>query len=96
MNYVKTIWCLGVLFIAAAGLIDLPAAWAVEQVNTDTRGFAIKGYDPVAYYTQGKPLKGTETFTYEWMGAEWLFASAEHLDLFKSSPEKYAPQYGGY
>ena len=96
MKYVKTVLCLGVLLIAVIGMIDLPAAWAVEQVNTDTQGLAIKGYDPVAYFTEGKALKGTEKFTYQWMGAEWRFASAEHLDLFKSNPEKYAPQYGGY
>jgi YHS domain-containing protein len=51
---------------------------------------------PYAYFTQGKALKGTERFTYQWMGAEWRFASAEHLDMFRSNPEKYAPQYGGY
>jgi YHS domain-containing protein len=50
----------------------------------------------VAYFTGGKPVKGQDTFTYEWMGAKWKFASQAHLDLFKTSPEKYAPQYGGY
>jgi YHS domain-containing protein len=96
VRYVKTILCLGVLLIAVIGMVDLPTAWAVEPVNTDTQGLAIEGYDPVAYFDQGKPLKGTEKFTYQWMGAEWRFASAGHLDLFQSNPEKYAPQYGGY
>ena len=96
MKYLWIILCLSVLLIAAIRMLDVPTAWAIKPVNTDTQGLAIKGYDPVAYFIQGKPLKGAESFTYHWMGAEWHFASAEHLDLFKSSPEKYAPQYGGY
>ena len=96
MKYLETILCLGVLLIAVIGMFDLPTAWAVEPVNIDTQGLAVNGYDPVAYFNQGKPLKGTEKFTCRWMGAEWRFASAEHLELFKSNPEKYAPQYGGY
>ena len=96
MKYLWTILFLGVLLIAVIGILDLHTAWAIKPVNTDAQGLAIKGYDPVAYFIQGRPLKGAEEFTYHWMGAEWRFASAEHLDLFKSNPEKYAPQYGGY
>jgi len=61
--------------------------------RTDT---AINGYDTVAYFTVGKPVKGLDSFVADWMGAKWKFASQAHLDLFKASPEKYAPQYGGY
>lgn len=61
--------------------------------RTDT---AIRGYDPVAYFTDGKPVKGQDAHVFEWMGAKWKFASREHRDLFAASPEKYAPQYGGY
>jgi YHS domain-containing protein len=86
----------GVLLTAAIGLIELSAAWAAKPINTDTQGLALQGYDPVGYFIQGKPLKGTEEFAYQWMGAEWHFANAEHLDLFRSNPEHYAPQYGGY
>lgn len=57
---------------------------------------AIKGYDPVAYWTQGEPVKGDKKISYEWRGATWQFSSQEHLELFKSEPEKYAPKYGGY
>ncbi|HOP35884.1 MAG TPA: YHS domain-containing (seleno)protein [Syntrophales bacterium] len=96
MKYLKTIFCLSVILVAVTGMIDLRMARAIEPVNTDTQGLAINGYDTVAYFYEGKPLKGTGKFTYQWMGAEWRFASAEHLDLFKSDPEKYAPQYGGY
>jgi len=67
-----------------------------NPVNIDSDGIALKGYDPVAYFTVGKPLKGSKQFSHDWKGAKWLFSSKEHLDLFASSPEKYAPQYGGY
>ena len=50
----------------------------------------------MAYFTDGKPVKGQDALVTEWMGAKWKFASQANLDLFKASPEKYAPQYGGY
>lgn len=71
-------------------------ARAEKPVNTTLFGLAIKGYDPVAYFTDGKPAKGDSKFFHEWNGAKWQFATAEHRDLFQSSPEKYAPQFGGY
>lgn len=71
-------------------------ARAEKPVNTTLFGVAIKGYDPVAYFTDGKPAKGDAKFSHEWNGATWHFASAEHRDLFKASPDKYAPQFGGY
>lgn len=59
-------------------------------------GLAIQGYDPVAYFTDGKPAKGVAKFSSEYDGAKYLFASAEHKALFDASPAKYAPAYGGY
>ena len=61
--------------------------------RTDT---AINGYDTVAYFTVGKPVKGQDALATEWMGAKWKFSTQAHLDLFRANPEKYAPQYGGY
>ena len=72
------------------------ATWAIHAINASPDGAAIDGYDPVAYFTQGKALEGSKAFTYEWMGAQWRFASTTNLVLFKSDPNKYAPQYGGY
>ncbi|MEW4464656.1 YHS domain-containing (seleno)protein [Vibrio cholerae] len=57
---------------------------------------ALDGYDTVAYFTEGKPVKGAAQFKTEYQGAEWLFASQQNLDAFLADPEKYAPQYGGY
>ena len=67
-----------------------------HNINKDSNGNAIKGYDTVSYFTEGKPTKGSEEYQVQWQGARWLFSSEENLKLFQSDPEKYAPQYGGY
>ena len=82
--------------IAILVLTPLFSAHAVKMVNSTFFGVAINGYDPVAYFTQSKPMKGDSEYSYTWKDAKWRFASKEHLELFKASPEKYAPQYGGY
>ena len=61
-----------------------------------TNDGAIKGYDPVAYFKKGEPVKGSESFSFEWTGVKWLFSSQENLEAFKAGPEQYAPQFGGY
>ncbi|HXV23258.1 MAG TPA: YHS domain-containing (seleno)protein [Alphaproteobacteria bacterium] len=68
-----------------------------DPVNTGYfGGVAINGYDTVAYFTEGRPMKGSEEFAYDWLGTPWYFANAKHRDLFISDPAKYAPQYGGF
>lgn len=57
---------------------------------------AVQGYDVVAYFTESKPVKGKKEFTANHAGENWFFASAENLKTFKTSPEKYMPQFGGY
>lgn len=57
---------------------------------------AVGGYDTVAYFTEGKAVKGKKEFQTEYLGAEWRFASKENLERFLRSPGEYAPQYGGY
>lgn len=70
---------------------------ADELVNTGYFGdVAIKGYDPVAYFTENRAIEGSAKFTHHWLGATWHFASAENRDLFMREPVKYAPQYGGH
>ena len=67
------------------------------EVNTGYFGnVAIKGYDPVAYFTVGKPVVGDPAISTNWLGAEWHFASPEDRDLFTANPISYAPQYGGH
>ncbi len=65
-------------------------------VNVNEQGIILGGYDAVAFFTDNKPVKGDPTFQFNYDGAIYQFASQEHLDLFKSSPEKYKPQFGGY
>ena len=67
------------------------------QINTGYfGGIAIKGYDPVAYFTKGRAMKGSKEFSHKWLGETWHFANAKHRDLFAADPVKYAPQFGGY
>jgi len=87
---------MGILITIVFCLLTVSSAFAIEPVNKSSDGVAIKGYDSVAYFTQGNPLKGSMEFEYVWMGAKWRFSSAEHRDLFIKNPEKYAPKFGGY
>lgn len=67
-----------------------------ETYDIDANGVAVKGYDVVAYFAQKQPVKGTPTLSITWSGAIWHFSSEAHRKLFLASPQKYAPQYGGY
>lgn len=82
----------------AAATLAAPAAFAkLEPVYTGTfSNLAVSGYDPVAYFTQGRPAKGDARFKLSYRGAEWRFASAANLARFKANPAAFAPQYGGY
>lgn len=72
----------------------IASAQKAEIFSTD--GKAIRGYDVVAFFQEGKAIKGTTQYALTWKETEWLFASKEHLETFKANPEHYAPQYGGY
>jgi hypothetical protein len=81
----------------ATALLTTGPAHAGGAVNTGYfGGVAIMGYDPVAYFTEGRPMKGSEEIAYEWLGTPWHFATKEHRELFINDPIRYAPQYGGY
>lgn len=72
------------------------AAVAGSPINMTRAGYAVRGYDVVAYYRDGQPTIGDTQYSYEWQHATWLFASAEHRDLFAAAPDKYIPAFGGY
>jgi YHS domain-containing protein len=85
--------------LIAAPLLALGAGAnpATQLVNTGYFGsVAILGYDPVAYFTDGKATKGSPQISERWLGATWYFASTKHRDVFMSEPIRYAPQYGGF
>lgn len=80
----------------ALALSPVPS-FADSPVNTGYfGGVAIMGYDTVAYFTEGKAVKGSADLAHDWLGATWNFATAEHKELFSRDPDKYAPQYGGF
>ncbi|MEZ0540325.1 YHS domain-containing (seleno)protein [Fibrella arboris] len=79
-------------FMASAQ--STPAA-RKQQFNVEN-GLAIQGYDPVAYFTQNKALKGSAASAYTHKGVTYRFASAANLKAFQDSPDKFEPQYGGW
>ena len=86
-----------VLFTIFVMTLTLPlVAQTKTLLNLDRAGLAIQGYDPVAFFTDGKPVKGNPELSYQYTGATYHFASEEHREAFKSEPVKYEPQFGGY
>ena len=84
---------LGVLIMLAA---VSTIATAKDLVNVVRSGVALQGYDPVAFFTENRPVKGNAQFQSEYRGAKYYFASSEHKAAFDKEPAKYEPQFGGY
>ena len=80
---------LGMILLAGAAL-------AADSAGAGEPRLAIKGYDPVAYFTEGRPVLGSAQFEQIWEDTRWRFASAANLERFKADPDRYAPQYAGY
>lgn len=88
-------WVVSLAFLAV--LVAAAPALAAGKINSSYFSkVAIEGTDPVAYFTDGKPVAGSSAFEHEWQGAVWRFASAANRDAFAKEPARYAPQYGGY
>jgi YHS domain-containing protein len=87
-----------VIFAAllASGLGLVAAGGFAASAFFADDGGAIRGYDPVAYFTEQEPVEGSPDITYEYEGATWHFASAQNRDRFVAEPQAYAPRYGGY
>lgn len=85
--------CLMAVAIGGSAMAPLEL---MAQASPSAKGrLTLKGYDPVAYFTDGKATQGTAEFEYAWDGLLFRFASAAHRDLFKADPEKFAPQFAG-
>ena len=84
------------LILLVVGLALPVFAQTKNLLNLDKTGVAIQGYDPVAFFTDKKPVKGDPKFVAKHGGAIYQFASKEHKDLFKADPAKYEPEFGGY
>jgi hypothetical protein len=85
-----------IMLLLSMLLITVISATAQKQEIFSADGGAIHGYDAVAYFKEGKPVKGNASFTYRYKDANWLFVSKENADAFKADPGKFLPQYGGY
>ncbi|MFT7594247.1 MAG: YHS domain-containing protein [Paracoccaceae bacterium] len=75
--------------VAAPSRADVPIFYAAD-------GAAINGYDTVAYFTDGTPVKGKADYAVMWKGVVWQFSNLQNRETFEADPRSYAPQYGGY
>ena len=87
------------IWLGALAFAAVPAARAgiTQRIVVDWRtGLAISGYDPVAFFTDGKPMTGSADVEYNYGGAVWRFLNVGNRDAFASHPDIYMPQFGGY
>jgi YHS domain-containing protein len=82
-------------FLAAFAFVLLPVAAGFAQDKATIR-VVLNGHDPVAYFTDGKPVKGSPEFSLDWDEARYYFANARNRDTFKADPDRYAPRFAGY
>lgn len=80
----------------SAATLSTPAFAEGFDVNVTSTDLALRGIDPVSYFTEGKPLQGDVEINAEYNGAVYRFASEANKALFVAEPAKYAPQFGGY
>ena len=92
----KKLLITGFLMLIAVVAAACSRTGAVEEVNKTSDGKALSGYDAVAYFAVQDAVQGNPQYEYAWNGAKWLFSSQENLEKFRSNPEAYAPQFGGY
>jgi len=88
--------CLSRLKLSAALAGLLCATVFAPSARSEEPKLSISGYDPVAYFTEGKPVQGKTEFEYLWHKLRWRFANDAHRDVFVKDPDRYAPQYDGY
>ncbi|MEX2162645.1 MAG: YHS domain-containing (seleno)protein [Sulfuricaulis sp.] len=77
-------------------VVSSSLATSIPSVAAESVPLAIKGYDPVAYFTDAKPTRGLPTIEYEWDEHRYRFSRPEHRELFKADPVRYAPQFADF
>jgi YHS domain-containing protein len=101
-QFIKRNLVLAIILSTSTIVTTLPQqAFAYDEtstsaLNVDKQGLAIKGFDPVAYFTESAPIAGSEKFSATYKGARYHFANAKNRDAFKANSEKFVPQYGGF
>jgi len=88
-----TAWRLPMIAFASVAFLLAPTSFAQTTVSPRV---VLKGHDPVAYFTDGRPVKGSPQISHDFDGERYLFASAANRDRFAANPERYAPQFAGY
>lgn len=96
MKKLFTTTLLATLLLAGITSANAQADLRKKQYNVSKSGVAIEGYDPVAYFTTGKPVKGTKDLAVSDQGIIYYFSTAQNKELFKANAAKYEPQYGGW
>jgi YHS domain-containing protein len=86
---------ISIIAILSSAIVSAQTDLRSHQFNLED-GVAIEGYDPVAYFTQKKAVKGKEEFAYKYEGITYYFSSASNKDMFVKNPKTYEPQYGGW
>ena len=86
----------GAAAISSALLLGNLAYAADIDISANLNDVAIKGYDPVSYFADGKPVQGSGLYTATYKNAIYQFSSADNRDAFRANPERFAPQYGGF
>lgn len=86
-----TVLAAGFVVLATGTVLSAPSIW-----RDHATGFAMSGYDPVAYFTHAKPVPGAEGVEYRWGGAVWKFVNSGNRDAFAKHPEAYVPRFAGY
>ena len=92
----RTVLMSGLSVAILAPALGFAAEEPAEFFEGDTKGVAINGADPVAYFTEGRPVAGKPEHSIAWGGTTWRFASAENRAAFEKDPLAFAPQYNGY
>lgn len=86
-------WLIGSMSTATSQ----PIAEATRFAHFDLKhGVALQGYDPVSYFTQGTALRATGTIRHTYRGIQYFFRCEKHLNIFKTTPQAFEPQYGGW
>ena len=98
MKYVYITVAVLVVIVAAFTTVKKvsPVGWGWWGTTNTSSGLALKGYDPVSYFSDSGPVQGSDEFTFEWADAEWRFATEDHREQFAANPERYAPRFGGF
>ena len=84
------------VFLALVCVLLTSAASFAQDKSTASPRVVLKGHDPVAYFTESRPVKGDPKISFDWDGERYLFASADNRTKFAANPERYSPQFDGY